>query len=77
MIGKVNDDFFRQAILPHTGAGAPEVVVGPRMGVDAAVLKIGEECLAVAEDPIFTGATMFPEIVAKVKALAAKVEELG
>ncbi|GEA17706.1 MAG: hypothetical protein PWR22_1502 [Moorella sp. (in: firmicutes)] len=52
-------------------------MVGPRMGVDAAVLKIGEECLAVAEDPIFPGATMFPEIVAKVKALAAKVEELG
>ncbi|WP_406677670.1 thiamine-phosphate synthase family protein [Neomoorella carbonis] len=61
MIGKVNDDFFRQAILPHTGAGAPEVVVGPRMGVDAAVLKIGEEYLAVAEDPIFPGPTMSPD----------------
>ncbi|MCL6615376.1 MAG: hypothetical protein K6U03_12340 [Firmicutes bacterium] len=41
MIGKVNDDFFRRAILPHTGAASPEVVVGPRMGVDAAVLGRG------------------------------------
>ncbi|MBC7323817.1 MAG: AIR synthase, partial [Moorella sp. (in: Bacteria)] len=61
MIGKVNDDFFRRAILPHTGAAAPEVVVGPRMGVDAAVLKIGEEYLAVAEDPIFPGPTTSPD----------------
>lgn len=61
MIGKVNDDFFRRAILPHTGAGDPEVLVGPRMGVDAAVLKIGEEYLVVAEDPIFPGPTMSPD----------------
>lgn len=60
MIGKINDDFFRRAILPHTGAAAPEVVVGPRMGVDAAVLKVGEEYLVVAEDPIFPGSTMTP-----------------
>lgn len=61
MIGKVNDDFFRRAILPCTGAETPEVVVGPRMGVDAAVLKIGEEYLAIAEDPIFPGPTTSPD----------------
>ncbi|MDN5344495.1 MAG: hypothetical protein PWQ18_606 [Clostridia bacterium] len=61
MIGKVNDDFFRRAILPCTGAGDPRVVVGPRMGVDAAVLKMGEEYLAVAEDPIFPGPTTSPD----------------
>ncbi|WP_258360050.1 thiamine-phosphate synthase family protein [Moorella sulfitireducens] len=61
MIGKVNDDFFRRAILPHTGAAAPQLVVGPQMGVDAAVLKIGEEYLVVAEDPIFPGPTMSPD----------------
>ena len=61
MIGKVNDDFFRRAILPHTGAHSPAVVVGPRMGVDAAVLRMGGEYLVVAEDPIFPGPTTSPE----------------
>jgi len=61
MIGKVNDNFFSRAILPHTGAQVPQLVVGPRMGVDAAVLKIGEEYLAIAEDPIFPGPTTSPD----------------
>ncbi|NLG83921.1 MAG: AIR synthase [Firmicutes bacterium] len=61
MIGKVNDEFFRRAILPYTGAAAPEVVVGPRMGVDAAVLRCGDRYLVVAEDPIFPGPTTSPE----------------
>lgn len=61
MIGKVNDDFFRRAILPHMGAASPEVVVGPRMGVDAAVLRVDDHYLVVAEDPIFPGPTMSPE----------------
>ncbi len=61
MIGKVNDDFFSRAILPHTGAASSQVVVEPGMGVDAAVLKIGDEYLAIAEDPIFPGPTTSPE----------------
>ncbi len=61
MIGKINDDLFRKAILPNKGAAIPEVVVGPQMGVDAAVLKVGEEYMAIAEDPIFPGPTMTPE----------------
>ena len=42
MIGKVNDDFFKRSILPSIGASARQVIVGPQMGVDAAVLKVGE-----------------------------------
>lgn len=61
MIGKVNDGFFRVAILPETGALSPEVVVGPGMGVDAAILKLGDEFMAIAEDPIFPGPTTSPE----------------
>ena len=41
MIGKVNDGFFTKAILPHTGAAAAEVIVGPRMGVDAGIVRLG------------------------------------
>ena len=52
MIGKVNDDFFK-SILPSIGASARQVIVGPQMGVDAAVLKAGEMYMAIAEDPIF------------------------
>jgi len=61
VIGKVNDDFFRRAILPHTGASQPEVVTGPRMGVDAALLRIGDLYMAVAEDPVFPGSATDPE----------------
>ncbi len=57
MIGKVNDNFFKRAILPYTGAEAPQIVVGPQMGVDAAILRLGEEYLAIAEDPVFPGPT--------------------
>ncbi|MDK2820318.1 MAG: hypothetical protein PWP31_283 [Clostridia bacterium] len=61
MIGKVNDDFFRKAILPNTGAENPNIIIGPHMGIDAAVLKVGDEYLAIAEDPIFPGPTMSPK----------------
>jgi len=61
MIGKVNDGFFTKAILPHTGAAAAEVIVGPRMGVDAGIVRLGEQYMAIAEDPIFPGPTTSPE----------------
>lgn len=61
MIGKVNDDFFCQSILPFTGADSAQVLVGPTMGVDAAVLKLGEQYLAIAEDPIFPSPASTPE----------------
>lgn len=61
MLGKVTDSFLRRAILPHTGAPSPDVIVGPRVGVDAAVLKVGDRLLVVAEDPIFPGPTTSPE----------------
>jgi len=61
MIGKINDDFFRKAVLPATGALSPQVVVGPQMGVDAGIVKVGDMYMAIAEDPIFPGPTMTPE----------------
>jgi len=61
MIGKVNDDFFTKAILPAVGASNAQVLVGPAMGVDAAIIAMGEEYMAVAEDPIFPGPATSPE----------------
>ncbi|TGE31804.1 thiamine-phosphate synthase family protein [Desulfosporosinus sp. Sb-LF] len=58
MIGKVNDDFFEKNILSFTGEQKPEVIIGPSMGVDAAILKIGDRYMAIAEDPIFPSMTM-------------------
>lgn len=61
MIGKINDDLFSKVILPNRGAIFPEVVVGPQMGIDGAVLRIGEGFMVIAEDPVFPGPTMSPE----------------
>lgn len=58
MNGKVNDDFFQKSVLPFTGDLKPEVIIGPHMGVDAAILKVGDQYMAIAEDPIFPSMTM-------------------
>lgn len=61
MIGKVNDDFFTKSILSKTGHRNAQVVIGPAMGVDSAILKVPEGYMAVAEDPIFPSLNMTPE----------------
>lgn len=61
MIGKVNDDFFTKAILSKTGAASSQVVIGPAMGVDSAILKVPGGYTAVAEDPIFPSLRMSPK----------------
>ncbi|UNC91047.1 thiamine-phosphate synthase family protein [Candidatus Contubernalis alkaliaceticus] len=61
MIGKINDDLFKAAVEHHTGAKHPSVVIGPQMGVDAAILDVGGRYMAVAEDPIFPGPTTSPD----------------
>lgn len=52
-IGKVSDEFFRRAILPNLGSKDPKVLLGPKMGCDAAVIDLGTEKMVIAEDPIF------------------------
>ncbi len=61
MIGKVNDDFFQKNIISSIGSRNNEVVIGPAMGVDAAILKTGDGYLAIAEDPIFPSMSMSPD----------------
>jgi hydrogenase maturation factor/predicted fused transcriptional regulator/phosphomethylpyrimidine kinase len=61
MIGKVNDDFFQKNILANIGHEDCSVVIGPNMGVDSAIIKLGDGYMAIAEDPIFPSMSMTPE----------------
>jgi hydrogenase expression/formation protein HypE len=53
-IGKVSSEIFDEVILPHLGRKRPEVLVGPRHGVDVGVVGLGNGQVMVATtDPIF------------------------
>jgi hydrogenase maturation factor len=52
-IGKVSDEIFTRVILPNLGAKDPRVLLGPKMGCDAAVIDLGPQKMVIAEDPIF------------------------
>ncbi len=61
MIGKVNDDFFQKNILTHTGREDRDLIIGPSMGVDSAIIKTQDGYMAIAEDPIFPSMSMTPD----------------
>ncbi|MEZ0394598.1 MAG: AIR synthase family protein [Desulfurococcaceae archaeon] len=52
-IGKVDRRLFEEVIFPNLGAKDPTVIVGPRFGVDFAVVEVGERVLIVEVDPVF------------------------
>ncbi|MCS7136629.1 MAG: AIR synthase family protein [Aigarchaeota archaeon] len=52
-IGKLTPEVFNEIIFPKTGASDCEVLVGPKHGFDAAVLRVGDKVMVVAEDPTF------------------------
>ena len=52
-VGKIDTATFEAFIASKLGHPSDQVMVGPRTGVDAAVLRIGDRALVVAEDPIF------------------------
>ena len=55
--GKLSPDALKRSIFPYAGAARPEVLIGPGVGEDAAVIKTPEDkYLIVTSDPI-TGAT--------------------
>lgn len=54
-VGKLSMAELRTRVLPYGGASRPEVLVGPGVGLDAAVLDLGGDVCVVASDPI-TGA---------------------
>ena len=52
-LGKLSPGAFARIIAPHLGAARTEVVVGPRPGHDAAIVRIGAgRVMAVTTDPL-------------------------
>ncbi|HJX24206.1 MAG TPA: AIR synthase family protein [Candidatus Bathyarchaeia archaeon] len=54
-LGKIPLQIFREVVLKHLGAKLPEVMMGPAVGEDAAIIKLGKEYLVISSDPV-TGA---------------------
>jgi hydrogenase maturation factor len=53
--GKVPTDVLREAVFKHLGRKRADVILGPAIGEDAAIVKVGREVLVIAADPV-TGA---------------------
>ncbi len=54
--GKIPLDILKEVVFKNLGAMRKEVVIGPKAGVDCAVLKAGDKSIVISMDPI-TGAT--------------------
>lgn len=54
--GKIPAETLRKTVFRHLGAKREEVLLGPSLGEDGSIVKIGEEILISAMDPI-TGAS--------------------
>jgi hydrogenase expression/formation protein HypE len=53
--GKIPIDILKEVVFKNLGASRPEVALGPKAGIDSAVIDMGEKSAVVAMDPI-TGA---------------------
>ena len=52
--GKITSAIFEQVILSRLGAKDPDVLVGPRHGVDVGVMRVGPgTVMAITSDPVF------------------------
>ncbi|MBO8141747.1 MAG: AIR synthase [Firmicutes bacterium] len=54
-VGKLSAAQLRRLVLPYRGRSRPDVLVGPGIGLDSAVVDFGQEVCVVSSDPI-TGA---------------------
>ncbi len=60
-IGKVDKATFDKIIFPHLGSPDSTVLVGPRHGVDAAVIELlDDKVMVIAEDPTFGMPVLMP-----------------
>lgn len=52
--GKATAELFERVILRRLGAGDPDVLVGPRHGVDVGVVRVADGvAMAITADPVF------------------------
>ncbi len=54
-IGKIPPEILKNVVFRHLGVRNPDVVLGPSLGVDSAVIKVGDKVLIFSMDPV-TGA---------------------
>lgn len=60
-IGKVDKETFDRVIFPNLGKSDRSVLIGPKHGVDAAVVELPDgDVMVVAEDPTFGMPVMMP-----------------
>jgi hydrogenase maturation factor len=60
-IGKVDKATFDRVIFPNLGKSDRSVLIGPKHGVDAAVIELpGGDVMVVAEDPTFGMPVLMP-----------------
>jgi hydrogenase expression/formation protein HypE len=53
-VGKIASSAFARMIAPRLGAHHPEILVGPRHGIDVGVVDLGNDSvMAVTTDPLF------------------------
>jgi len=50
--GKVPPEILEKIVYAKLGASDPDVILGPKLGEDAAVIRIGDKVLIAATDPI-------------------------
>ncbi len=62
VLGKLSPEAFARDIAPHLGAARDDVLVGPRAGHDAAIVRIGAgRVMAVTTDPLSLVPALGPE----------------
>jgi hydrogenase expression/formation protein HypE len=67
-LGKVGVGEFERSIAPHLGSSRPEVLIGPGLGADAAVVKVGAgRVITVTTDPL----SLIPALGAEISARLA------
>ncbi len=50
--GKVPPELLASLLARHAPSGAPDVVLGPGVGLDAAAVRVGTEIVVIKSDPI-------------------------
>ncbi|MFX1368085.1 MAG: AIR synthase family protein [Promethearchaeota archaeon] len=50
--GKIPPDILKSLVFTHLGKKDPDLLLGPRVGEDASLIRVGKDIIVVATDPI-------------------------